>query len=142
MFQVFSALVIVNLFVPTPFMRIRPTALLGVLLALISPAAATTLYGQAAPTAAGKPVPADVLPRSTEENLARPLITGRHAMVTSLHPLSSMAGMRVLQQGGNAFDAAIATALASTVVDPKDSTIGGQGFAMVYVAKEKRVRAL
>ena len=45
-------------------------------------------------------------------------------------------------QGGNAFDAAIATAIATTVVDPKDSTIGGQGFATIYVAKEKRVRAL
>ena len=36
----------------------------------------------------------------------RPLITGREAVVTSLEPLASMAGMRILQQGGNAFDAA------------------------------------
>lgn len=81
-------------------------------------------------------------PRRLEENLARPLITGRHGMVTSLHPLSSMAGLGVLMKGGNAFDAAIAAAFATTVVDPKNSTIGGQGFATVYVAKEKRVRAL
>ncbi|MSU50460.1 MAG: gamma-glutamyltransferase [Opitutus sp.] len=81
-------------------------------------------------------------PRALEENLARPLVTGRHGMVTSLHPLSSMAGVGVLMKGGNAFDAAIAAALAATVVDPKNSTIGGQGFATVYVAKEKRVRAL
>src|SRR5258708_4392803 len=75
-------------------------------------------------------------------SLARPLVTGRRGMVTSLQPLSSMAGMSVLMKGGNAFDAAVATALASAVVDPKNSTIGGQGFATIYVAKEKRVRAL
>ena len=73
---------------------------------------------------------------------ARPVITGRRGVVTSLHPLSSMAGMRILMKGGNAFDAAVAVALATSVVDPKNSTMGGQGFATVYVAKTKQVRAL
>ncbi len=82
------------------------------------------------------------MPRSNESALARPLITGRHGMVTSLHPLSSIAGVQILLKGGNAFDAAVATAFATTVVDPKDSTIGGQGFAMLYVAKERQVKAL
>ena len=72
----------------------------------------------------------------------RPLITGRQAMVTSLEPLASMAGMRVLQQGGNAFDAAVATAVAVTVLDPRMSSIGGNGFATIYVAKTHEVRAL
>ncbi len=72
----------------------------------------------------------------------RPLITGRQAMVTSLEPLASLAGMRVLQQGGNAFDAAVATAVAVTVVDPRMSSIGGNGFATVYVSKTREVRAL
>ena len=72
----------------------------------------------------------------------RPLITGRQAVVTSLEPLASMAGMRVLQQGGNAFDAAVATAVAVTVLDPRMSSIGGNGFATVYVAKTHEVRAL
>lgn len=83
--------------------------------------------------------PASPAPRDEQE---RPAVTGRVGVVTSLHPLSSMAGMRLLLQGGNAFDAAVATAIATTVVDPKNSTIGGQGFATVYVAKEKAVRAL
>ena len=61
---------------------------------------------------------------------ARPLVTGRHGIVVTLHPLSSMAGMRILTRGGNAFDAAVAAAVATTVVDPKNSTIGGQGFAI------------
>lgn len=72
----------------------------------------------------------------------RPLITGRHAMITSLEPLASMAGMRILMEGGNAFDAAVATAAAVTVVDPRMSSIGGNGFATVYVAKTKEVRTL
>ncbi len=84
----------------------------------------------------------DCAPNQAEEALARPMITGRHGMVTSLNPLASMAGMRILMKGGNAFDAAIATAVASTVVDPKNSTIGGQGFATIYSAREACVRAL
>jgi len=49
----------------------------------------------------------------------RPLIAGRHAVVTSDEPLASMAGMRVLQDGGSAFDAAVATAVAVGVLDPR-----------------------
>jgi gamma-glutamyltranspeptidase/glutathione hydrolase len=72
----------------------------------------------------------------------RPLVSGRQAMVTSLEPLASMAGMRILQQGGNAFDAAVATAVAVTVLDPRMSSMGGQGFATIYLASKKEVRAL
>lgn len=72
----------------------------------------------------------------------RPLITARHAVVTSDEPLASMAGMRILQEGGNAFDAAVATAVAVGVLDPRMSSIGGNGFATVYVAKAHEVRAL
>jgi gamma-glutamyltranspeptidase len=74
--------------------------------------------------------------------IERHLISGREAVVTSLEPLASMASMRVLQEGGNAFDAAVATALAVGVVDPRMFSIGGNGFATIYVAKTKEVRAL
>ena len=52
------------------------------------------------------------------DQLERPLVTGRRGMVVTLNPLSSMAGMRILMKGGNAFDAAVAAAVATTVVDP------------------------
>jgi gamma-glutamyltranspeptidase/glutathione hydrolase len=72
----------------------------------------------------------------------RPLISGRNGIVTSNHPLASAAGMRILMAGGNAFDAAVATAAATSVVDPPNSSLGGNGFATVYVARTREVRAL
>jgi len=76
------------------------------------------------------------------DGLERPLVFGRHGVVTSLHPLASAAGLRMLAKGGNAFDAAVAAAAVLGVVDPKNGTLGGQGFATIYVASTHEVRAL
>ncbi len=54
-------------------------------------------------------------------------------MVTSAHPLATQAGVLMLQQGGNAIDAAVATTLAISVVEPFSAGIGGGGFAIVKV---------
>lgn len=63
-------------------------------------------------------------------------------MVASGHPCATQAGIDVLKDGGNAFDAAVAVASTLNVVEPYMSGMGGVGIALVYSAKDKRSRVL
>lgn len=80
--------------------------------------------------------------RGTRMHGKRPTISSIHGVVAAAHPLAAQAGARLLAQGGNAFDAAVATAAALNVVEPYMSGLAGMGLATCYVAAEKRVRAL
>lgn len=72
----------------------------------------------------------------------RSTVTGRRGMVSSGHPLASLAGLRVLMDGGNAIDAAVATAAALNVVEPYMSGIGGVGYMHLYSAAKKEHKIL
>src|SRR5207247_3435831 len=76
------------------------------------------------------------LPQTRSEVMALNVI------VTTVQPLAAQAGLRILQQGGNAIDAAVATAAALNVVYPANTGIGGDLFAIIYVAKEKKIYQL
>ncbi len=66
-------------------------------------------------------------------------IMARNGVVSTSHPLAAQAGLRILQQGGNAIDAAVATAAVLNVVEPESAGLGGDMFAIVYLAKEQRL---
>ena len=66
--------------------------------------------------------------------LAKPAASGRRGMVVSQSKDAAEAGVAVLDAGGNAIDAAVATALALAAVEPWNSGLGGIGHALVHRA--------
>lgn len=73
---------------------------------------------------------------------SRPVVMGCNGMATSEHPLVSMAGVQVLLDGGNAFDAAVCMAAFLGVVQPYMSGLGGTGVALLHVAQGEVSRVL
>ncbi|RLN82757.1 hypothetical protein BBJ28_00024603 [Nothophytophthora sp. Chile5] len=69
-------------------------------------------------------------------------VYGRHGMVACSQPLAAEIGLRVLKQGGNAVDAAIAIAAALNVTEPCSTGVGGDCFLLFFDAKTKQVRGL
>ena len=72
----------------------------------------------------------------------RPSVVARHGMVATSETQAAMAGLRVLEEGGNAVDAAIATSAALCVTEPMSTGLGGDMFALTWMAKDRKVTAL
>ena len=116
-------------------------------------ATATALAGlgvaSAAPAAAGAQNAAQTQrPAATERrvpgryNKKTPTSRGYGGAVTSVDPEASRIGLRVLRRGGNAVDAAVATAAALGVTEPYSAGIGGGGYFVYYNARTGKVRTL
>jgi len=73
---------------------------------------------------------------------SRSEVLARNGVVATSQPLGAQAGLQILKQGGNAIDAAIAAAAVMNVVEPGSAGIGGDMFAIVWLAKEHRLIAL
>ena len=69
----------------------------------------------------------------------RPPKVGSKGAVVANHTMAAQAGIRILHQGGNAVDAAIAVAFALGPAEPQGSSIGGDGFVMVHMAANSTV---
>ena len=69
------------------------------------------------------------------------LVTAKRFMLVAANPLAARAGFEMLERGGSAVDAAIATELVLNLVEPQSSGIGGGGFLLYYGAREGKVEA-
>ncbi len=70
--------------------------------------------------------------------LAQQPASSQNGMVATAHPLATRAALQMLQQGGNAIDAAVAAAFAIGVVEPDGSGLGGGGYLVFYDAQQKQ----
>ena len=69
-------------------------------------------------------------------------VLARNGVVATSQPLAAQAGLQILRAGGNAFDAAVATAAVLNVVEPESAGLGGDVFVIAWIAKEQRLVGL
>ena len=72
----------------------------------------------------------------------RPVIVGRRGVVASGHYLATTAGFRIMEQGGNAIDAAAAMCFCLNLVEPSNNGIGGEVPTLIYSAREEKTYAI
>lgn len=105
-----------------------------------APLASSTCTGKDGDPAFCKAVPGDRsegwLPQGRSEVMAR------NGMVTTSQPLAAETGLEILRQGGNAVDAAVATAAVLNLMEPMNVGLAGDMFAIIYTAKDHKLHVI
>ena len=118
----------------------------GLLAIVISASFAARSAGEISTCTAARSVPACAAVRGDRAEgwlaQSRSPVMARNGIVVTSQPLAAQAGLRILMEGGNAVDAAVATAAALNVTEPMSVGVGGDLFAIIYVAKERRWHVL
>jgi gamma-glutamyltranspeptidase/glutathione hydrolase len=96
--------------------------------------ASATIFGCANSGQQAKPADQKAPAATTQK---RDIVADK-GVVAAAQPLAAQVGVDVLKKGGNAFDAAVATSFSLGVVEPNATSMGGGGFAILYVAKENK----
>ena len=79
---------------------------------------------------------------SDQHKVEAGIATKSLGVISSAHPIATKAGLKILADGGNAFDAAVTVAATLNVVEPMMSGVGGYGTILIYDAKKHEVRFL
>ncbi|MFT5540458.1 MAG: gamma-glutamyltranspeptidase/glutathione hydrolase [Alphaproteobacteria bacterium] len=122
-----------------------PFAALALIFALSAcagtPEPTATPSGPPTATPSGSPPTATTDEAGFATDASRKAHKARREMVAAANPLAAQAGLRILRQGGNAIDAAIAIQAMLTLVEPQSSGIGGGGFLMHFDGKTGEIAA-
>src|SRR5215469_2675047 len=79
--------------------------------------------------------PGTVFPSPGRYGASRSAVMSTRGMLATSQPLAALEGVHVLEQGGSAADAAVATAAVLNVIEPMSTGVGGDLFALIYEAK-------